>query len=278
MALNRTLKSTRRADPVKKAGYLGWQDSSGVTIGTSLLGGRLPLELRTMFPHSAQAPEKLKKCPACLYTTGDPGSLTNGRKTLHGYKPRAKWDANATTRLPPADAAPRMYQAFGKSMYCVGGIYSLRDDECLRSELMASIETSRWIHPSPLARKWTFMELEVQNFGWTPISCPKITQKYAIDSFCEFRVQTLLGLQNSSCLTFQSRDTSHTCVEAVEELEIYIPTALPCNWGLSNFNIHLRDNCCKIWGNQLEYFMVFWSIEVANCVNSILAYFDLHMW
>ncbi|KAJ7825543.1 hypothetical protein B0H14DRAFT_2596494 [Mycena olivaceomarginata] len=50
--------------------------------------------------------EKPKKCPTCPYTTGDPGSLTNHRKTLHGYKPRAKRDADATALLPPTDAAP----------------------------------------------------------------------------------------------------------------------------------------------------------------------------
>ncbi|KAJ7893366.1 hypothetical protein B0H14DRAFT_2559777 [Mycena olivaceomarginata] len=50
--------------------------------------------------------EKPKKCPTCPYTTGDPGSLTNHRKTLHAYKPRAKRDADATALLPPTDAAP----------------------------------------------------------------------------------------------------------------------------------------------------------------------------
>jgi hypothetical protein len=61
----------------------------------------------------------------------------------------------------------------------------------------------------------------------------------------------------------------------VLDKEIYIPTALPCNWRLSDFNIHLQDNPWKIWGNQLEDFVVSWSIEIANCVNSILADFDL---
>jgi hypothetical protein len=67
-------------------------------------------------------------------------------------------------------------------------------------------------------------------------------------------------------------------VEAVEELPIYIPAALSCNWGLSNLVVHLGNYHAKIRGNQLKDFVVSQCIDAANCVNSILSNFDLFGW